>query len=134
MNIWKQLYAMVWLAFLQIVLITVGMYVPDIKIYVVYGHTFLGLVILGLAHYNGTQIKRTEAPSRLKRIVKSTAALATLQIIFGIILFLNAIHIIGIPFIGVVAFFHIVTALAIITQASSVATAYDMWEEKEYTK
>jgi uncharacterized membrane protein len=89
---------------------------------------------LGLAHYNNAQIKKTEAPSRLKRIVKSTTALASLQITFGIILFLSVILVIGIPFIGVIAFVHIVTALAIITQASSVATAYDMWEEKEYTK
>jgi hypothetical protein len=134
MNIWKQLYAMVWLAFLQIVIILITLYVPGFKTYLVYGHTFLGLVILGLAHYNSAQIKRTEAPSRLKRIVKSTAALATLQIILGVILFASVILAIGIPFIGVIAFFHIVTALAIITQASSVATAYDMWEEKEYTK
>ena len=27
---------------------------------------------------------------------------------------------------------HIVCALAILAQASSVATAYDMWEEKEF--
>jgi len=31
-----------------------------------------------------------------------------------------------------VTFLHLVTALAIITQASSVATAYDMWEEHEF--
>jgi len=123
---------MVWLAFLEIVLIAID--VPGFKTYLVYGHTLLGLVILILAFYNNAQLRKTEAPSRLKRIVKSTAGLAALQIILGMIPFLNAVLAIGIPFIGVVTILHLMTALAIITQASSVATAYDMWEEKEYTK
>jgi len=39
---------------------------------------------------------------------------------------------VSIPLVSVITFFHIVVALAIITQAASVATAYDMWEEHEY--
>jgi hypothetical protein len=35
--------------------------------------------------------------------------------------------------VWIITFLHLVIALAIITQASSVATAYDMWEEKEYS-
>jgi hypothetical protein len=31
-------------------------------------------------------------------------------------------------------FFHVAIALAIITQASSSATSYDMWEEKEFNE
>jgi hypothetical protein len=31
-----------------------------------------------------------------------------------------------------VGFLHMGTALAIATQAASTATAYDMWEEKEF--
>jgi len=127
---------MVWLVFLQIVIILESR-IPVFGAYLVYGHVFLGLVILGLAHYNNAQIKKTEAPSRLKRIAKSTAILATIQIIFGVILLAN----IMMPVTGVlvslvelVLFLHIMTALAIITQASSVANAYDMWEEKEYSK
>jgi hypothetical protein len=129
MSIWKQLYALVWLAFLQIVIAIVT--IPGLKIYLVYGHVALGLVILGLAHFNNAQIKKTEAPNRLKRIVKATAVLATIQPIFGIALLVNIILGIGALLEGVIAFFHLVIALAIITQASSVATAYDMWEEKE---
>jgi len=119
---------MVWLAFLQIVLAVTR--IPGYNTYLVYGHTILGLVILGLGHYNNMQIKRTEAPNRLKRIAKSTAILATIQPIFGIILFVNLS--VEIPLVGIITFLHLITALAIITQASSVATAYDMWEEKEY--
>jgi len=40
---------------------------------------------------------------------------------------------VSIPLAQVVTFIHLMTALAIITQAASVATAYDMWEEHEYS-
>jgi heme A synthase len=128
MSVWKQLYAMVWLAFLQIIIIIL----PHFTIYLVDAHVALGLVILALAHYNNAMIKKTAAPKRLKRIVKSTAVLATLQIILGIILYANLRLSVSIPLVPVILFFHIVLALAIITQAASVATAYDMWEEHEY--
>lgn len=119
---------MVWLAFLQIVIILL----PRFTVYLVDAHVGLGLVILALAHYDNAQIKKTEAPNRLKRIVKSTAILATFQIILGIVLYANLKLIVNVPLISVILFLHIVIALAIITQAASVATAYDMWEEREY--
>ena len=123
---------MVWLTLLQIVIGVAN--IPGLNPYVVYAHVTLGLVILGLTHYNNAQINRTEAPSRLKRIAKSTAILATFQVILGIPIFVNVMMIFGIPFGWVISLLHLIIALAIITQASSVATAYDMWEEKEYTK
>jgi hypothetical protein len=134
MSVWKQLYAMVWLVFLQIIIIVIS--IPVLRTYlayVIYGHAFLGLIILGLAHYNNRQLKATQAPSRIKRIVKSTAVLATIQVILGIVLFAGVVVGIGVPFMIVIVFLHVAIALAIITQASSAATAYDMWEEKEYT-
>ena len=123
---------MVWLAFLQVVLGVVK--IPGLDMVRVSGHVILGLVILGLAHYDNVQIKKTEAPDRLKRTAKATAILATIQPVFGIILLANLMLIMSFPLAGVVSFLHLITALAIITQASSVATAYDMWEEKEFTK
>lgn len=129
MTVWKQLYGMVWLAFLQIVLITI----PRFTIYLVDAHVALGLVILALAHFNNARIKKTDAPERLKRICKSTAILATFQIILGIVLYANLRLDFSIPLVSVISFIHLVTALAIITQAASVATAYDMWEEREYS-
>jgi len=119
---------MVWLAFLQIVIIVM----PRFTIYLVDVHVLLGLVILGLAHYNNAKMKHTEAPNRLKRITKSTAILATFQIILGIILYANLRMNVSVPLVAVIVFVHIVIALAIITQAASVATAYDMWEDHEY--
>jgi len=129
MKIWHQLYLIVWLAFLQIIIILI----PQIGKSLVDLHVLLGLIILGLAHYDSAKLKRTAAPDRLKRIAKSTAILATFQIILGLILYANARLNVSIPLVDVVVFLHLVTALAIITQASSVATAYDMWEEHEYT-
>jgi hypothetical protein len=120
---------MVWLAFLQIILAVAA--IPGFKMYLIYGHVVLGLIILGLAHYNYVQIKKTEAPNRLKRIAKSTAIFATIQPIFGITLLVNTMLGLGISFMWVIALLHLAIALAIITQASSVATGYDMWEEKE---
>ena len=123
---------MVWLAFLQIVLVTVD--VPAFEQYLIYGHTTLGLAILALAHYDNMHIKRTSAPNRLKRIAKATAILATIQPILGGVILLNLMRVLDVPLVGVITFLHIVIALAIITQAASVATAYDMWEDEEYTK
>lgn len=129
MKMWKQLYAIVWLAFLQIIIILI----PHLGGSLVDLHAVLGVIILGLAHYDYAQLKRTAAPNRLKRIAKSTAILATFQIILGLILYADLRLNVTVPFVEVVIFIHLVTALAIITQASSVATAYDMWEEHEYT-
>lgn len=126
---WKQLYLIVWLTFLQIIIILV----PRLGSSLVDLHAALGFVILGLAHYDYAVLKRSEAPSRLKRITKSTAILATFQVILGIVLYANLRLNVSIPLIQVVTFIHLMTALAIITQAASVATAYDMWEEHEYS-
>jgi len=128
MKLWKQLYLIVWLAFLQIIIILL----PGFGIYLVDLHVVLGLAILGLAHYDNAQLKKSSAPNRLKRIAKSTAVLATLQIILGLILYANVRLSVNVPLVNLVTFLHLVTALAIITQASSVATAYDMWEEHEF--
>ncbi len=131
MSIWKQLYAMVWIAFLQILLGAIE--VPGFRQYLLDGHIILGFVILGLAHYNNVQIKKTTTPNRLKRIAKATAILATIQPVLGIIILTSLMMGLNIPFVGVIVDLHLIIALAIITQAASVATAYDMWEDKEFT-
>jgi hypothetical protein len=128
-NVWKQFYALVWLAFLQIIIITV----PSFTVFLVDAHVLLGLGILALAHMNSGRIRKTEAPERLKRIAKSTAILATFQVILGIILYADLRLAVTVPLVDVISFIHFVIALAIITQASSVATAYDMWEEHEFS-
>lgn len=121
---------MIWLAFLQIVIILL----PRFTIFLVDAHAALGFVILILAHYDNVQIKKTEAPNRLKRIVKSTAILATFQIVLGIILYADLRLSLSVPLVWTITLVHLMIALAIITQAASVATAYDMWEEHEFTE
>jgi len=128
-NVWRQFYALVWLTFLQIVIIIM----PRFTVFLVDAHVLLGLVILALAHLNNGRLRKTDAPQRLKRIAKATAILATVQIILGMVLYADLRLSVSIPLIEVIAFVHLVIALAIITQASSVATAYDMWEEHEFT-
>jgi heme A synthase len=128
MKMWRQLYLIVWLAFLQIVIILIPEFGRDL----VDVHAILGLIILALAHYNYAQLKRTSTPNRLKRIAKSTAILATVQVILGIILYADIRLMVNVPLAGVIIFLHLVIALAIITQTSSVATAYDMWEDREF--
>lgn len=132
MSMWKQLYTMVWLAFLQIMLGGLS-HIPGIGQYLLDGHVVLGFAILGLAHYNNMQIKKTKAPGRLKRTAKATAVLATIQPILGLSMLAIFMMGISVPFVELIVVFHLAIALAIITQASSVATAYDMWEDKEFT-
>lgn len=125
MRIWAALYSLVWAAFFQFVLVLLPL--PD-SAFLLDLHAMLGIVILALAHYNNSVLRKTEAPARLKRVAKTTAILATAQPVFGVLLFLNVVA--GLS--SIVLLIHLVTALAIITQASSVATGYDMWEEREF--
>ena len=128
MNLWQQLYLLIWLAFLQIIIIVV---LPTV-VYILAIHILLGLAILGLAHYDNARIRKTQAPDRLKRIVKSTSILATVQPVLGVLLYLEITYLSSSILDLIIRFLHVTVALAIITQASSVATAYDMWEEHEY--
>ncbi len=128
MDLWRQLYALIWLAFLQIIVIVVF----EPTAYILALHITLGLAILGLAYYNSAKIRKTTAPERLKRIVKSTSILATAQPVLGILLYLEITFLSNGLIETIIRFSHVTVALAIITQASSVATAYDMWEEHEY--
>jgi hypothetical protein len=71
-------------------------------------------------------------PDRIKRITRTTWYLAIFQGVLGIALALGIMLSWGSLYASVVSFVHVVNALAIITQASSSATAFDMWEEKEF--
>ena len=104
--------------------------------YVVYLHIILGIVVLGVAYNNNVIVRKTDCPSRIKRITKATFSLSILQLILGVLLYLLGYFItFGIPFIKeIIQFIHLMTSLAIITQVSSAATSYDMWEEKEFTQ
>jgi len=129
MKLWKKLYSTLWLAFFSCVLIPRWM---NANIgYLV--HIILGLLLLYMTVANVGKLKKLKAPQRLKRISKVTMGFAIFQLLSG--LALGGIHQLApeIPFIlSILHGLHIVSALAILAQTSSVATAYDMWEEKEF--
>jgi uncharacterized membrane-anchored protein len=89
-------------------------------------HLLIGVLLLVFAFYNRRILRASQAPARIKRISAATASLAVFQSILGVALFLNFRMDVGLPFAGVVETLHAITALAIITQAASTATAYDM--------
>jgi len=117
---------MIWLAFFEF--ITILPPIAGVQ-YMVEIHSLLGVLIVILAFYNVSMISKTEAPDRIKRILKATAGMATFQGILGIALYLNIM--VG---SGIIEFLHLVISLTIIAQASSAATGYDMWEEKEFVQ
>jgi hypothetical protein len=129
MPLWKKLYNTVWFAFLCCVLFPRWMG-PYLGLPV---HAILGLVILVVTLTNVRRLGTLPVPERLKRISKVTAGFAVFQLIAGIVLG-GVIHLAPtLPVISsVLRGTHIVIALAILAQTSSVATAYDMWEEKEF--
>jgi hypothetical protein len=131
MQLWKRLYNTVWLAFFACVLIPRWM-----DVYVGSSiHVLLGLLMLLMTQGNARRLAALPVPPRLKRISKATAGFAIFQIAVGLALgavmqLAPGLHIVLLLLRGT----HIVCALAILSQASSVATAYDMWEEKEFTQ
>ncbi len=134
MKIWVALYAMIWLVFVEFMLVLTPASDPRP---LVYAHVAIGVAIVVLANYNLVRLRGSEAPARLKRIAKATLSFAALQVPLGLLLAFGIgagveIPFTGITITGVIAFLHVVNSFAIITQAASVATAYDMWEEKEF--
>jgi hypothetical protein len=129
MMLWRRLYNTVWLAFFSCVLIS-RLLGPHIGTPV---HVVLGLLLLIMTITNAKSLSALAVPERLKRISKVTAGFAIFQMLNGLAMG-GMMHLASnypkIPAIlhGV----HVVCALAILAQAASVATAYDMWEEKEF--
>ena len=123
------MYAVIWASFFEILVI---LFQPLGKNVAESLHVLLGIAVLALAYYASTKVRATACPQRIKRIAKTTANFAIAQAVLGIILFaldqFNANSTIQ----NVFAFFHVAIALTIIAQASSSATSYDMWEEKEF--
>ena len=129
MLLWKSLYGTVWLAFFCSVLIPrwLGRYL-GIPL-----HIILGLLLMVLTGSNARRLAVLPVPARLKRISKVTAGFAICQLLTGL-----GVQVLGYLSAGQQLFgpvmrgLHIVWSFAILSQASSVATAYDMWEEKEF--
>lgn len=123
------MYLLIWIAFLQIIFVLFSPLGYMVNLVV---HVVIATVILGLAFTIYRSVGRTSCPARIKRITKATWYLAIFQGFLGVLLVLGFMLSWGSVYIEVVSFVHVANALAIITQASSSATGYDMWEEKEF--
>jgi hypothetical protein len=128
MPLWSRLYNTVWLAFLTCVLIPRWMGSlagPPV-------HVLLGLAVLVMALTNARRLAALPVPARLQRISKVTSGIAGFQAACGLALGAVTHLAPNLPVVGsLLRGAHVVCALAILAQASSVATGHDMWEEKE---
>lgn len=129
MQLWKYLYNNIWLAFFACVLVPrwMGAYAGFPV------HALLGIFLLIMTVINARKLAALPVPSRLKRISKVTMGLAVFQLVSGLALG-GLLHLApDLPYAAsIIHGMHVVIALAILAQTSSVATAYDMWEEKEF--
>lgn len=123
------MYALIWVAFIQILVVMF----PVLETFQTYDlHLIIGVIVLAMAYVVYSRVKATPCPNRIKLITRTTFGLGVFQAVLGVALY--AILYVGGSglVINVIDFLHVVTAIAMITQASSSATAYDMWEEKEF--
>lgn len=122
MKLWASLYLMIWLAFLEFMILLARIQGLALLVEL---HILLGVIIILLAFYNAARLRATQAPARIKRIAGALAGMATFEAVLGLPLYFD----IGGNLLRVL---HLIVAFAILAQASSVATTYDMWEEKEF--
>jgi hypothetical protein len=129
MQLWSKLYNTVWLAFFCCVLLPRWMG-PKTGLSV---HVLLGVLMLIVTQGNARSLAVLPVPDRLKRISKAVAGFAIFQLVCGLALggvmhLAPQMHIVAMVLRGI----HIVSALAMLSQSSSIATGYDMWEEREF--
>ena len=135
MKLWMALYAMVWIALIEFVLVMT----PGASSVLIYLHILIGAAIIGLAFYNFSGIRRTRVMGRVKRIAQTSYNLSVTAGISGVLIFFDigktpVIPVINVSIYGLILFFHVIFAFAIITQATAIAIAHDMWEDKEFEK
>jgi hypothetical protein len=129
MKTWAAMYLTIWIAFFEILTV---LFLGTTKLIGTSVHVMLGVILLVITFYVYRQVRKTPCPGRIKLITRTTFFLAIFQAALGISLSVGVWLSWGNTFADVLGFFHVGVALAIITQASSSATAFDMWEEKEF--
>jgi hypothetical protein len=131
-KLWAALYLTIWVTFLEFLLSMI----PQGRPWILYGHYGLGILIVGIAYSNVHALRRTTAPSRIKRIASATFSMSILMALLGPLLVFNvgagSPILWGLTIWNLVMFIHVTTAFGIITQMAATAIAYDMWEDKEF--
>ncbi len=135
MKLWVALYAMVWIALIEFFLVMT----PGASSVLIYLHIVIGVVITGLAFSNFSGIRTTRVMGRVKRIAQASYNISVTAGISGVLIFFDigktpVIPVINVSIYGLILFFHVICAFAIITQAAAIAIAHDMWEDKEFEK
>ncbi len=141
MKLWQALFAMIWIAFIEFLLV-MATHVPTFESWstvLTYLHSALGFGIVALAFNNFAGVRNTTIAGRVKRTAQSTFQLSILMAVLGVVLLFPDYLTWSIPLIGITLFYailfvHVVNAFAIITQAAAVAIAYDMWEDREFNQ
>lgn len=132
---WSVMYGLVWASFFQIFFIVFLLSVAASGFWynVTIGfHVVLGILVIALGNFSFRLVRKTTCPERIKRISKTTAILSIVQGILGLVLYALITFNASSAALDFVLLLHVVNAMAIIAQASSSATAFDMWEEKEF--
>ena len=129
MKTWQFMYVVIWITFFQILFILFSPFDYSVNVPI---HGIIGVVVFGIAFQVSSATARSPCPDRIKRITRTTRNLAALQGLLGIALAVGNALSWGSLYATLVSLLHVANALAIITQASSSATAFDMWEEKEF--
>jgi len=125
MKTWQALYGMIWLCFATLF---VAVFDPIPHKGPVHG--VLGILVLVLAFRNRAALARSACPSRLKRIGAITAKICVFALLTGAALAVPQLEAHKWIVYAIKAL-HIFAIAAIVTQTASVATAYDVWEERE---
>ena len=128
MPLWSRLYGMVWLSFFAFLTILPPLS-PALPALV---HMLIGVAVIALAAANRSALGATAAPARLKRVARATLNMSIAAAVIGILLFVVRLYFWNDLVGGLFQLAHLAVAAAILTQAASVATAYDMWEEREF--
>jgi hypothetical protein len=124
MNTWKSLYGMIWLCFA-----TLFVAVFDPIPHKAHAHGVLGIAVLVLAFRNRAVLTRLACPARLKRIAAATANLCVFALLTGGVMAVPQLKDTWILY--VLKALHIFAIGAIVAQTASVATAHDVWHERE---
>ena len=129
MKTWAAMYGLTWLVFLEIIVVLFPQFGYTVNIAI---HASLGVAIPALAFLIYRGLRSTPCPERIKLISRTALTMAIVDGLLGLALLRWSPLSLGSSLTSVITFLHVGIALAVITQASSSATAFDMWEEKEF--
>jgi hypothetical protein len=126
---WVPLYGMTWLVLVQFLTL---MLAPRGSSLAIDLHILVGVGIIALAFVNMKNVQRTAAPARTKRIARAAFTISLGGGAIGVLLLFNIAPSVGLFRGGFLYVLHLMAAFAVITQAASTATSFDMWQEREF--